>query len=914
MHDTIGLFKAAMQAAGLEPPDRIEPGRFHRFPGIGKGRNDDAGWCKLFDDGRGGVFGDFSSGLDESWQCGHGRTYSAEEREAFRRRCQEDRQAREVEERQRHERVSAEAAQILTNTFDDPAQHPYAQKKAVPFGPLVKRGEWPQRGWTDALLVPVYQAAGQIGTVQAISSTGEKDFLAGGRKRGGFHPLGKVRGASRVLIGEGLATIAAVHAVEGSPAVAAMDAGNLLHVARAVQELAPDADLVFLADNDVKEDGSNVGLAAAIEAARTVGGVVALPRLDGRKCDFWDVWQEGGANAVRACLAPIPLESRDAQVTGVQASTALALDRNTTEEIEDTGVSVPDIALIPGESERPAFRVFDEWLDVNGNKYRPGVWHFGIKPGKRDEPMVLTQQWICSPLHVDAITFDGQGNNFGRLLRFRNTLGRWREWAMPMELLRGSGDELRGELLSMGVEIDPTERQLFPRYLQGNPPKRRMRCALQVGWCGDSFVLPDRVIGPSASGVIFQSGERGVDEYTLAGSLDGWRAEIAARAVGNPLLVLDLSAAFSGPLLSKCNVEGGGLHFVGDSSTGKTTLLEAACSIWGGPSYRRSWRATANGMEGAAALFNDGLLALDEISECDPREVGAIVYALGNGRGKQRASRTGSARSVMRWRCFIVSSGERTIATTMQEVGQRAKAGQNVRILDIPAARQFGCFDELHGFTSGAALADAVKRAAINNHGFAGRAFLDRLARDNQDFSSALERFKALPEFSAEDGEGQDKRAAARFALMALAGELATEYEVTGWPQGEAFLAAAEGFRLWRAMRGKGNDERRQILDHVSAFIERHGDGRFSDVDSEYGNRLRDRAGWWRESIQGREYLFTADGMREALKGFDFNRALDVLQTAGVLPTPGADGKRAKPFRIGGRSVRLYPVQAERLG
>ena len=41
--------------------------------------------------------------------------------------------------------------------------------------------------------------------------------------------------------------------------------------------------------------------------------------------------------------------------------------------------------------------------------------------------------------------WNGQDNNFGRLLRFRNTVGRWREWAMPMELLRGSGDELRGE-------------------------------------------------------------------------------------------------------------------------------------------------------------------------------------------------------------------------------------------------------------------------------------------------------------------------------------------------------------------------------------------------------------------------------------------------------------------------------------
>jgi putative DNA primase/helicase len=123
----------------------------------------------------------------------------------------------------------------------------------------------------------------------------------------------------------------------------------------------------------------------------------------------------------------------------------------------------------------------------------------------------------------------------------------------------------------------------------------------------------------------------------IGGTLDGWRTEIAARAVGNPLFALGLSAAFAGPMLARCNAEGGGLHFVGDSSTGKTTILEAACSVWGGRGYRRSWRATANGMEGAAALFNDCLLALDEISECDPREVGNIVYSLGNGRGKQRA-------------------------------------------------------------------------------------------------------------------------------------------------------------------------------------------------------------------------------------------------------------------------------------
>jgi putative DNA primase/helicase len=375
-------------------------------------------------------------------------------------------------------------------------------------------------------------------------------------------------------------------------------------------------------------------------------------------------------------------ESGVSEVSGVQASNDGPSVDTPADAAEESEVSVAAASPIPDETERPAFRVFDDWVEHRGAKFRPGAWHFSTD--KEGNPI---QTWVCSPLHVKAVTFDGQENHFGRLLHFTKTLRRWREWAMPMEMLRGAGDELRGELLSMGVEIDPTPkaRHLPATYLQNKPPQRRMRCALQVGWCDGSFVLPDTVIGPKASGVIFQSGERGHDEHTQAGTLARWQDEIAARAVGNPLLTLGLSASFSGPLLERCNAEGGGIHYVGDSSTGKTTIIEAACATWGGPNFLRSWRATANGMEGAAALFNDCLLGLDEISECDPREVGAIVYALGNGRGKQRAGRTGNARSVTRWRCCVLSSGERTIATAMLEGGHRAKAGQSVRLLDIPA-------------------------------------------------------------------------------------------------------------------------------------------------------------------------------------------------------------------------------------
>lgn len=624
------------------------------------------------------------------------------------------------------------------------------------------------------------------------------------------------------------------------------------------------------------------------------------------------------------------------QVSQVQTALSAGLTDRLEESIEVSEVSGseshqrrPEITItfpttiIPDESNRPCFLVLDDWVEDGGHKYRPGVWHFGLKASrKRDDPSTLTQQWVCSSVHVDAVTTDAQAGNYGRLLRFKTTLGKWRTWAMPMELLRGDGSDLRGELLSMGVEIDPQARNLLAMYLQGKAPAKRIQCALQTGWVGSdfrAFVLPDEVIGPGAAKVAYQSGERGQDEYLTAGTLAGWQQGIAAMAVGNPLLMLALSAAFAGPLLARCNSESGGIHFVGDSSTGKTTAIEAACSVWGGPNYKRTWRTTGNGLEGVAALFNDSLLALDEISECDPHDVGAIVYSLGNGRGKQRASRTGSARPVTQWRCSVLSSGERTISTTMEEGGHRIKAGQSMRLLDVPAQRVHGAWDTLHHHANGPTFSDALKREAAINYGHAGRAFLEKITRDHDsNFSKALEEIKALPEFQATSDEGQAKRAGARFASFALAGELATEYGITGWPKEDAIRSAAVAFAAWRNLRGRASAslERDQVAQSVRSFIERHGDSRFSDVqnvDDQHAAIVRERAGWWDDSDCGRRYLFTATGMREALKGFDFSRALDALQEMGAIPAPGADGKRASFRRIHGRGLKLYTTDPGKL-
>lgn len=76
MRNAIEQFKNAIRSAGLVPPDDIEPGKLHRFPGMDKGRGDDAGRCMLFEDRRGGWYMDYSTGLKGTWQAERDKPYT----------------------------------------------------------------------------------------------------------------------------------------------------------------------------------------------------------------------------------------------------------------------------------------------------------------------------------------------------------------------------------------------------------------------------------------------------------------------------------------------------------------------------------------------------------------------------------------------------------------------------------------------------------------------------------------------------------------------------------------------------------------------------------------------------------------------------------------------------------------------
>ncbi|MSP28732.1 MAG: hypothetical protein EXR80_10150 [Methylococcales bacterium] len=153
----------------------------------------------------------------------------------------------------------------------------------------------------------------------------------------------------------------------------------------------------------------------------------------------------------------------------------------------------------------------------------------------------------------------------------------------------------------------------------------------------------------------------------------------------------------------------------------------------------------------------------------------------------------------------------------------------------------------------------------------------------------------------------QEHRAAKRFGLLALAGELATEYSITGWQPEQATAGVYECFKKWRESFGGGDLEDRQVLQSVKDFIDRFRDVRFTDVSSEYDTKVNDRAGYWKNTDNGRAYLFNNHALTEALTSYGLKRGVEILKKHGWLEYDS--GHNTKPVRINGKQERFYCIK-----
>lgn len=263
---------------------------------------------------------------------------------------------------------------------------------------------------------------------------------------------------------------------------------------------------------------------------------------------------------------------------------------------------------------------------------------------------------------------------------------------------------------------------------------------------------------------------------------------------------------------------------------------------------------------------------------------------------------------------------------------------------DIPAdaGAGMGAFENLHGHEGGAAFARHITREAMACYGAPGRAFIewacthaDTLARRTREALAVLVG-KLVPDAAS----GQVQRVGARFALVGVAGELATEAGLTGWAKGESEAAARACFNAWLASRGGiGNGEVVAMLRQVRRFLDAHAEGRFAmwhrsaddhapktlqragvrrmlNADgepiktnnqhgAEFGDRMPAALG---EGVSF-EYFILAETFRaEVCAGFDYQAVCRVLLDHGCLVPDKGRTFDAKPRLPGIGLARCYRI------
>lgn len=519
---------------------------------------------------------------------------------------------------------------------------------------------------------------------------------------------------------------------------------------------------------------------------------------------------------------------------------------------------------------------------------RDGLFYDPQATEKNPDPAAV---FIAAPFEVVGETRDDTGQSWGLLLRWKDSDGRSHAWAIPRRLTHRPGHEIAEALEDGGLNcgVSPMAHEQLKRFIASVKTDRRIQAVNRAGWHqGEDgspiYVLPDgETIGRGGSSIVLQSETPASSAACREkGSLDGWKSTVATLAVGNDRLAVAIAMSFAAGLLDVTGDPSGGLHILGSSRSGKSTAAIAAASVWGEPSSKGrlgTWRGTANGLEATAAEASGSLLVLDEMGQADAKEVADVVYMLGNEAGKSRASRTGAARRRQSWQLLFLSTGEVSLSQKLGEVGKKAMAGLEARLVNMPAdaGAGMGVFQQLHGHGSPAELAEAIKAGAMAHHGAAARAFLRRLAEDRASDDQAV---RAAVQESVTafllghlpaDASGQVRTGAQRFGLAAAAGEMAVSYGVLPWPAGEATRAAAACLRAWIKQRGgSGAAEEGDGLRQVRAFLEAHGESRFtrlSDLNGDEpepadGRVTVNRAGWRRPAKDGWEYLILPEAWK----------------------------------------------------
>ena len=391
--------------------------------------------------------------------------------------------------------------------------------------------------------------------------------------------------------------------------------------------------------------------------------------------------------------------------------------------------------------------------------------------------------------------------------------------------------------------------------------------------------------------------EQIADGYRAEGSLDAWLDAIRPLS-RYPRVLLALYAAFVPPLLHILGTPNFVVDWANRTSTGKTTALRVAGSVWGNPDERSpesalgTWDGTRVWLERASAVLSGIPLLLDDTKRAKNEKIVAdLLYTVAGGRGRGRGNKTSLART-RTWRTVMLSTGE-TRATSFTQDG-----GTRMRCLEVSGA-PFGKEDD-----ETRQLVDRLNLQILANYGHAGPAFVRRLIKERENWPTLQVRYRAGVEYYAP----KNGRLAQYMAAIHVAADVVHQLFDLPWCHGEKLAA------LWIAIAPEAEDaagEVRAIRD-VMSWAHANRDS-FYSLTSDH-QRYAPSGGWagrWDQKADWEFVAFYPHLLEERLRDHEYQHEaiLTGWKERGWLETD-ADRKRStKRMRVGVERPHLVVIR-----
>ncbi|MER2000963.1 MAG: DUF927 domain-containing protein, partial [Lysinibacillus sp.] len=319
------------------------------------------------------------------------------------------------------------------------------------------------------------------------------------------------------------------------------------------------------------------------------------------------------------------------------------------------------------------------------------------------------------------------------------------------------------KLARYGLDITQEEASETLRELKRqirNPNLKISPILSRIGFIDNKYIHPydNNIV------IDHNNSEEGkyIDSFQVSGSVEEWREDIFDSFQDDAKAQFYICGSLASIMLKHFNVQPFILEIFGLTSTGKSTLVNIAASVWGTPNLVGGWNMTQNALDFRAAYANIFPLMLDDTQNAKEKQLKDIIYSFSSKKVRDRATPTG-VQETRDWHNILLTSGEYSIFSIVSASGGAAARCISINMDAHNRSDEF--YDDLY---------EAMK----DNKGIIGYEFFKFYRNEiNNPHNKLDDDYKAIVQKLRKFATNAvSKRLARAYAVIILAAEILIDY------------------------------------------------------------------------------------------------------------------------------------------